>query len=139
MTDKPSGKSGPINMTADFDAGLYFCTYDEGARADIDHARGCVPVFEEIGGGKVMPMLVDFAGLKSQTKECRDFFTSDPSILKFFPAVAILVGSVVTRVIANFHMGISKPPIPTRMFDDRQKALAWLEQMKTDQQPVDDR
>jgi hypothetical protein len=31
-------------------------------------------------------------------------------------------------MMANFFLSVSKPPFPTRMFDDEASALAWLQE-----------
>jgi len=41
-------------------------------------------------------------------------------------AVALLVGSPVTRVMANFFISINKPAIPTQLFTSEVEAVAWL-------------
>ena len=41
-------------------------------------------------------------------------------------ACALLVGSGISRILGNFLVGFNKPPIPTRLFTDKQKALQWL-------------
>jgi hypothetical protein len=43
-----------------------------------------------------------------------------------FSALALLAGSPKTQLIANFFIGISRPKVPTQMFTDEEKALAWL-------------
>ena len=41
-------------------------------------------------------------------------------------AVALLVGSPLTRVIGMFFMGLNRPATPTRLFTSEPEALAWL-------------
>jgi hypothetical protein len=41
-------------------------------------------------------------------------------------AVALIVGTPLTRVMANFFLSVNKPVFPTRMFDDEASAVAWL-------------
>lgn len=127
MTDKRSGKSGPINMVLDDELDMMLIDYDEGAVVEIAEARAAGDVIAELCAGRKVPMMVDFAGLRSQSKDSRHYFANDVEMLSNFTAVAILVNSALTKVIANFYMGINKPKIPTRMFDDRDAALAWLE------------
>jgi len=38
-------------------------------------------------------------------------------------------------VIGNFFIGINKPPLPTRLFDDEPAAVAWLQQFVAHDQP----
>lgn len=41
-------------------------------------------------------------------------------------ALALLVDSPVTRMIANFFMRADGAPAPTQMFSDEEMALTWL-------------
>ncbi len=92
----------------------------------IEDARVCTAWMQKLTGNIPRPMLGDFGNMKSQTKECRDYFTKDPKHLQSYSAIAILVNNPLTRMLANFFIGINKPPKPTRLFDDREKAIQWL-------------
>lgn len=96
------------------------------AELTIEDARVCTAWMKRLAGNVPRPMLGDFGNMKSQTKECRDYFTKDPNHLQAYSAIAILVNSPLTRMLANFFIGINKPPKPTRLFDDRKKAIEWL-------------
>ena len=41
-------------------------------------------------------------------------------------AMAIITPSAVTKMIANFLLMIKTTPVPTKTFNDREEALAWL-------------
>ena len=41
-------------------------------------------------------------------------------------AVALVVDTPVSRVLGNFYLGLSKPHIPSRLFNDEAEALDWL-------------
>jgi hypothetical protein len=32
----------------------------------------------------------------------------------------------LSRALGNFFLGLNKPSMPTRLFDDQEQALAWL-------------
>jgi hypothetical protein len=57
----------------------------------------------------------------------RDYFANDPVHLQTYSACALLVGSAVSKVLANFFMGLNKPKKPTRMFTSQDEAIHWLE------------
>jgi len=107
---------------------IIMAEFGDATEMDIEDARRSTKLMIEITNGEQRPLLVDFKHLKSQTKECREYYAKDPEHVKTYSAVAILVGSPLTRVIANFFMGINKPVRPTRLFEDRDRALEWLKQ-----------
>jgi hypothetical protein len=41
-------------------------------------------------------------------------------------AEAYVIQSIPQKILANFYLRIHKPPVPTRFFDDRKEAEAWL-------------
>lgn len=47
------------------------------------------------------------------------------------PISARSVINPLSRVMANFFIGINKPLKPTKLFDDRDKAIAWLQQQQS--------
>jgi hypothetical protein len=41
-------------------------------------------------------------------------------------AVALWVQSPLSVMLANFFLGVTRPPVPTHLFTDEVKAVAWL-------------
>jgi hypothetical protein len=107
---------------------IIMAEFDDGAELDIEDARASTRAMTEVSGGEERPLLVDFSNLKSQTKECREYYAKDPEHIKTYSAVALLVSSPLSRIIANFFLGINKPIKPTRLFEDRGAAVEWLKQ-----------
>jgi hypothetical protein len=75
--------------------------------------------------GKKFPLLVDARNIKFISKEARDHFSlrNRDSVVNAF---AILIYSPVSRIIGNFFMGLSKPAVPARLFNEEEEALKWL-------------
>lgn len=73
-----------------------------------------------------MPVLVDLRGVRSQSREARDYF-GGPQAEATTLAVALLIGSPVSRVLANFFLRLnSAGRYPTRLFTDEPSAIKWL-------------
>ncbi|MBL7934085.1 MAG: STAS/SEC14 domain-containing protein [Bacteroidia bacterium] len=71
------------------------------------------------------PLLVDARNIKYITKEARKQFAitgRETSITSF----ALMVNSPLSRVIGNFFMGLNKPAVPARLFDNEDEAIQWL-------------
>jgi hypothetical protein len=117
---------GPVKTWFDEEEGIIIATFEDGAEIGVEDARGCTRAMIQVSNGKPSPLLVDFTGLKSQSKECRDYFANDPTHVKTYVAVAILVTSPLSRIVANFFLGINKPIRPTKLFEDRALAIEWL-------------
>ena len=76
-------------------------------------------------GKEMTRVLIDMREMKSITREAREYYANQrtSSIQR---ATALLVKSKVTKVMANFFMGLNKPITPTRMFIEPEEAIQWL-------------
>lgn len=70
------------------------------------------------------PMIVDTTLAKSITKEARDHFSMKGRKSKVI-AFAILINSPLSKIIANFFMGLNKPRVPVKLFTKEEDAIIW--------------
>ena len=52
----------------------------------------------------------------------------DPGI---FFGTALIVSNGLSRAIGSFFLGLARPPIPTRLHDSYERALTWLDSIRT--------
>ncbi|MCE3294433.1 MAG: hypothetical protein K0R65_147 [Crocinitomicaceae bacterium] len=79
--------------------------------------------------GEKFPLLIDARGIKSISREARNQFSvrgRETNTTSF----AIIIDSPLSRVIGNFFMGINKPAVPTRLFENEEEAITWLLSLK---------
>jgi hypothetical protein len=78
--------------------------------------------------GRPGTILIFFDLIKELNKDARDVYTrSDPRYLR---GVALVGGSLLSRAMASFFMGIiAKPPIPLKMFGSTEEALEWANEL----------
>jgi len=76
-------------------------------------------------GREMTRVLIDMREMKSITREAREYFANERTC-SIQRATALLIKSKVTRVMANFFMGLNKPITPTRMFTESEDAVQWL-------------
>jgi hypothetical protein len=72
-------------------------------------------------------MLVDIRGIKVFDRAARTFFLDDQG---GSAAMALLAGSAVNKMLANFFIGMRRLSIPVKMFTDPAAALAWLREQR---------
>ena len=58
-------------------------------------------------------------------RETRDYYSSQEGLVAT-KALALLVESPVSKIMANFFIYFSKPAIPTQLFTSEDEAVAWL-------------
>ena len=79
----------------------------------------------ELTGGERHTLLVDMREIRAQDREARQYYTR-PEAQKTIRAVAIVIGSPMSRVIGNFFLGFNKPSVPNRLFTSEAEAIVWL-------------
>ncbi len=97
-----------------------------GSVTNLEEARQDVIATKKFGKKK-RPRFVDISKIESVTKEAREYYASEDASRKT-SAMALLVGSPVSKVIGNFYLGIDKPPYPIKLFITEEKAIQWLKQ-----------
>lgn len=108
--------------------GILYCVYNELEVLDIDIARTCVQDRLEYIGNQSFPSLFDITKVKHSTKEARDYMANEGNV--GVDASGMLISSPMLKMAANFYISVNKPKNPTRLFTDRQEAVAWLSQYK---------
>lgn len=103
--------------------GIARITYKTGAIVTEDVARKTVAEVVALTSGKRIVLLADIRRMKSISREARVVYGNATDA---YAALALLAGSPMTQLIANFFIGPSHPKVPTQMFTDEQKALTWL-------------
>jgi hypothetical protein len=116
-----SDPSAYESLTID-DEGIIRLVWPNGVRITGQSARSAFDAVNRLSADTRRPMLVDMATTQSVARDARAVF-GEPSAAS---RIALLGRSPVDRVIANFTLGVSQVPCPTRFFTDREKALAFL-------------
>jgi hypothetical protein len=90
----------------------------------LEDAVSALEEMAQLTGGRPSPLLVDMCETGPLDRPTRAELTRRSDLQS---AVALIVGTPLTRMMANFFLSVNKPPFPTRMFDDEASALAWLQ------------
>lgn len=75
------------------------------------------------------PLLIDARGIKSITKEAREYFSVNDRETKV-TAMAILIESPLSKIIGNFYMLLNRPKMDSKLFLDEASALKWLKKFQ---------
>ncbi|MGI5133036.1 hypothetical protein ACQEVB_39985 [Pseudonocardia sp. CA-107938] len=103
-------------------AGYVRLSWDRNLRITGEMARGAMALVDATNAGRERPLLVDMAGTAALTRDARMTFSRRCSASR----IALLGSSPVDRVIANFALGVSGVPVPTKFFTSESLAVAWL-------------
>ncbi|WP_345424667.1 hypothetical protein [Pseudonocardia xishanensis] len=102
--------------------GLIRLSWGRGVRITGELARTAMARVDEINGETGHPLLVSMAGTAELTREARMVFGRRCSATR----IALVGRSAVDRVIANFALGVTHVPVPTRFFTSEPAAVVWL-------------
>lgn len=104
--------------------GILFCKYIKGLHVTLEIAKQSVETRFSLQKGEICRLLVDMRGIKSVTREAREYLgTVGASRMK---AGALIVGSFLNSSIGNVFLLFEKPPVPVKLFRNREKAVEWL-------------
>lgn len=93
----------------------------------LNHALENTEAVSALNIDKKFPILIDARGIKSMSREAREHFSGNGREVSTI-AFGIIIKSPLSRVIGNFFLGVNKPSVPTRLFDNEQDAVDWLKQ-----------
>jgi len=91
----------------------------------LDKAQEAFEMIKKNTGSKKYPLLVDVRQQRSVSREARQFYASK-EFTDNVSALAFIVESAISKVLANFYLGLNKPPYPTQLFTNEDKAIEWL-------------
>jgi hypothetical protein len=96
-----------------------------GSDVTVEFAQENTKAVNSLYFGKKFPLMIDSRGIKSMSRDARNQF-STKGRETYVLAFAIIISSPISRIIGNFFMGINKPAVPTRLFEDEIEAEKWL-------------
>jgi hypothetical protein len=86
-----------------------------------------VDIVKKLAKGKPYVILIELAANMPVSKEAIDYYTSE-EVAKYCRGLAFIVNSTFSKLIANFFLGLNKPPFPVKMFTNEADAIQWLRQ-----------
>lgn len=79
--------------------------------------------------GRKCSTLVIMSNVLSQDAETRRIY-NEMTISGYFFGTALIVSNPLSRAIASFAIGLSKPTVPIKLFDSVEKGIEWLRSIR---------
>lgn len=92
---------------------------------EVHHIREVLKATNEIGNGKRFPTITMAGKYTTVTKEAREFMATKEAV-QFSIVEAYVIQSLAQKILANFYLKFNKPPVKTKIFTDKTKAILWL-------------
>ena len=89
----------------------------------LEDATSTLDAMVRLTGGRRSPLLVDMRDTGPQDRRTRAEWTSRTGLQS---AVALIVGTPLSRMLGNLLLMITRPQFPVRLFENEASAVAWL-------------
>jgi hypothetical protein len=119
----PETKTARIDLNGE---GLLIVRINDGAYQSLEDAKQNLAVAVSEAGGTRRPLLIDIRTAQPLDADARHHY-SGQTLVERFAALALLVdASPFGRMMGNVYLRIARPGIPTQLFADEARAVAWL-------------
>lgn len=105
---------------------IIYVSIKHGAEIKLDDVMEVKKTNAKLVGDRKHLLCINISNIKSITKEARDFTGDMETKNERMLAMALIMGSPISRVVGNFYIGLNKPLYPTKLFNDKEKAFKWL-------------
>lgn len=105
----------------------------DGADVTADDMRAFLAARMQLAPHRVA-VIIDQRRIRSMTREAQEA-GSDGADKRPTIGVAILIGSPIAVIIANFFIIFGRPHYPTKLFTNEEAALAWIDELRTAERP----
>lgn len=102
--------------------GIILVDWTVPAKVTLDDAISIMDQVDRLSGGVPAALLVNVGATQGMERESRSHFQKAGNL----KATALLVGSPVSRVIANLFIGLNRPAYPIQLFTSEAEAVQWL-------------
>lgn len=101
--------------------------YDQGVDLNLEDVEMLKAERQRIMHGLSMPVYVDVNGIKSITKQARDFYSTSKS-LTGIRAIAFFSNSTLANFLSDYVIktALQKTDVPVKSFHNEEEALTWL-------------
>lgn len=103
--------------------------FKDGADVSLEDARANLKARKEIQKEEKVKVFSDVSNVWQVSEQARKFFASS-KVTDLNIAMALLTNSLTGKLLTNFFIKFNKPTTPTKMFNSKEKALAWLATFK---------
>lgn len=107
---------------------VLFCDIHKSAYIDVENVQENAEARKPLlDSDRPVPMIIDITKIDKLTKEGR---TLSSTLTEGISAIAIIIGSGLSKVIGNYAIMINRPKVPTKLFTSITDARLWVRDYK---------
>ena len=119
----PETETAVVQLSED---GVVIVRIRDGARQSLADARTNLAAALFEATGRRRPLLIDIRAAQPLDADARHYY-SGQKLVDNFSAIALLVdNSPFGNMMGNIYLRVARLGIPTQLFTDQSRALAWL-------------
>lgn len=112
-----------------FEDGILFLKFQKDTILDFETMKQTIALRDKFTVDENKYVLVDISNLKSLNNEARLYGSINGHKLMY--ACAVLVNSYFTKFLFMSYIKFSKPNVPFVFFTSKEKAIEWLNELKS--------
>ncbi|MEL7146626.1 MAG: hypothetical protein AAFO69_09685 [Bacteroidota bacterium] len=120
--------------TFHFDNDVLHFTYKPNINLTLSAAKKIVEERLKLQKGVAFPVICYMNKVSGSEKPARDYLANEGSEL--VKAVAVVVKSPALKIATDFYLMVNRPLVPTKVFRNKEDALAFLKKYQTDSIPT---
>ncbi|HTA83084.1 MAG TPA: hypothetical protein VK783_09130 [Bacteroidia bacterium] len=109
--------------------GIIFTVFKKNVVLNLEISKQVVAERMKVSNGKPTPIFIDLINVVTTDTKARKYMASKEAV-EFIKAGAFLLDNEIMKLAGNIFIKIDKPLITTKLFTDRDKAIAWLQDFK---------
>lgn len=91
----------------------------------LKDAKDFFHTIEMLTNKEVHASVIDITGISSLDKEAREYMVKTCNDWGTTAGVAFVSNTIISRIIGNLFLTVSKPNYPVKIFKDGSKAYSW--------------
>lgn len=95
----------------------------EGFHGELQDAINVGDCIKKIGNDKKYPLLVIYSDFNTFSRENKEYSAK----FQLVKAHALVNSGLAFKLMGNFYLKINKPKVPTKIFNDVESAVQWLQ------------
>jgi hypothetical protein len=102
-----------------------------GGPVGLEDAKEHIAACWKLTGRRPVSIVMDVRCGRPVERAARQYLSS-PEVAETTVALALLVESSFSRMVASFFLGLGKPPYPAKAFSSEAQARAWVAKLRRD-------
>lgn len=99
------------------------------ARINLHYAQDFINAIEMLTNKDVHSSIIDITGLSSLDQNAREYMVNTCNEWGTTAGVAFVSNSVVSRIIGNLFLTVTRPNYPIKIFKEHQQAYNWAKHL----------